>query len=299
MSEHKSGFVNILGKPNVGKSTLLNAMIGEKLSIITHKPQTTRHRIIAILNEDNYQIVFSDTPGYIDQPAYKMQHAMNGFALSTFEDADILLLMTDASDDPGIDESLLNRIMNLEVPKYLLINKIDLVTQETVQQRIAWWESRIKFNETIAISAINGLGISYLIEKIVLDLPEGPPYYPKDQFTDRTERFFVSEIIREKILELYHEEIPYSCEVNVMEFKEGTARNGPIVRISAEIIVARNTQKSILIGKGGAAIKQLGIAAREGIQSFLDSPVFLELFVKVKENWRDDDRSLKSYGYLH
>ncbi len=299
MTTHKSGFVNIVGRPNVGKSTLLNALIGQKLSIITNKPQTTRHRIIAILNEEDYQIVFSDTPGYIDRPNYKMQQAMNSFALSTFEDADILILMIDASESPDIHDDLLNRIKKLHSPVYLIINKIDLVSPDVIKQIIEWWNEKIKFNEVISISALNNLGTDYLLDCLVRDLPEGAPYYPKDQFTDRTQRFFVSEIIREKILELYHEEIPYSCEVNVISFKEGEARKGPITRISAEIMVERNTQKSILIGKNGSAIKKLGMEARKGIEAFLETDVFLELFVKVKDNWRDDDFTLKSYGYLH
>lgn len=295
---HKSGFVNIIGKPNVGKSTLLNALIGEKLSIITNKPQTTRHRILAIINEDDYQIVFSDTPGMIDDPHYKMQDAMNKFAYSAFEDADVLIYMADVTETPAAEEALLQRLSKSEMPKILILNKIDISNQEQVAQVTEWWSERVEFDHICALSAMEKVGVESLLSLIVSLLSEGPAFYPKDQFTDRSQRFFVSEIIREKILERYHQEIPYSCEVNVNEFKEGTAKGAPIVRIMADIIVNRKTQKSIIIGKQGSAIKALGMAARKSIEEFLESRVHLELYVKVKEKWRDDDNTLKSYGYL-
>ncbi|MEL6123722.1 MAG: GTPase Era [Bacteroidota bacterium] len=299
MPAHRSGFVNIIGEPNVGKSTLLNAFLGEKLSIITNKPQTTRHRIIAIANDPQYQIVFSDTPGVIREPGYRMQKAMNSFAMSALEDADVLLFMIDVTRPPEIDEELSAKIKSTECPVYVILNKIDLSTQTEVQRLSEWWVSELEADQVMAISALEQIGTSSLFDHIVKALPEGPAYYPKDQFTDRSERFFVSEIIREQILQQYHQEIPYSVEVTVTSFKEGDSRSGPITRIGADIVVSRKTQKSIIIGKGGASIKELSTKAREGIETFLDSKVYLELFVKVKEKWRDDDRTLKSYGYLH
>lgn len=296
---HKSGFVNIMGEPNVGKSTLLNALIGEKLCITNKKPQTTRHRIIAILNDDDYQIVFSDTPGIIYDPGYKMQQAMNSSAYSALHDADILLFMVDSALPPYINEEVKKKIEGLECPKILLMNKQDLVEEDYIDMTTSWWQEQLPSFEVISISALENQGIESLLQKILSMLPEGPVYYPKDQFTDRSERFFVSEIIRDKILELYHQEIPYSCQVIVNSFKESDSRSGPIIRISADIIVSRKTQKSIIIGKGGSSIKELGTLARKDIEAFLEEKVFLELYVRVKEKWRDDDRSLKSYGYLH
>lgn len=295
---HRSGFVNIIGRPNVGKSTLLNALIGERLSIITNKPQTTRHRIIAIINEEDYQIVFSDTPGIIMDPHYKMQVAMNSFAFSAFEDADVLIYMTDTIETKELTEALAHRINSLDVPKVLVINKIDISNQEAIQDIIQWWSDQVTFDYICPISAQEKEGLEGLLNILKQHLPESPPYYPKDQFTDKSERFFVSEIIREKILTLYHQEIPYSCEVIVHYFKNKESRSGPMIHIMADIIVNRKTQKSIIIGKGGSSIKQLGSDARQAIEEFLESKVFLELHVKVKEKWRDDDNTLKSYGYL-
>ncbi len=288
-----------MGAPNVGKSTLLNALLGEKLSIITNKPQTTRHRIIAIVNEEDYQIVFSDTPGVIDEPGYKMQEAMNSFAYSAISDADILLLMMDVTRPPVITEALARKLKNVSCPFFLILNKIDLSSPKEISQLTDWWIDELKVDRIIAISALNKVGTDELMSLIIEHLPEGQAYYPKDQFSDRSERFFVSEIIREKILELYHQEIPYSAEVVVTEFKSGESRKGPIVRIAADIIVSRKTQKSIIIGKKGQGIKQLSTLSRQGIEDFLQEHVYLELYVKVKEKWRDDERSLKSYGYLH
>lgn len=295
---HRSGFVNIVGRPNVGKSTLMNALVGERMSIITNKPQTTRHRVIGIVSDDDYQVVFSDTPGFIDDPAYKMQEQMNVFVQSTFEDADLMLFLTEPGEEFANDHPLFARLQALEIPVFLVINKTDTIEPETLLLLIDQWRERFAFREIVPISALHKSNTDKLFELILEQLPEGPVYYPKDQFTDRPERFFVSEIIREKILELYHQEIPYSCEVIVDEFKEGTTNKGEaLIRISAQIFVNRKTQKSILIGKGGSAIKKLGTVARKGIEAFLDSKVFLELHVKVKEGWRDDDRQLRHFGY--
>ena len=295
---HKSGFINIIGRPNVGKSTLMNAMIGERMSIITNKPQTTRHRIIGILNEPEYQLVFSDTPGIIKNPAYRMQEAMNAFVRTTFEDADLMLLVTNPKEVYDDSDPLIDRLGSLKCPIYLVINKIDTATQEEVQARIDWWTMRLDFKEVIPISALKKVNTERLLELIIADTPEGHPFYPKDQFTDRHERFFISEIIREKILELYKQEIPYSTEVIIESFKETQTKDGEdLVRISALIFVSRKTQKPIIIGKGGSMIKKLGTEARKSAETFLEKKVFLELHVKIKENWRDDDRLLKHFGY--
>ncbi len=295
---HKSGFVNIIGRPNVGKSTLMNALVGERMSIITNKPQTTRHRIIGIISEENYQIVFSDTPGFITDPAYKMQEAMNKFVFSTFEDADLFLFVTDTIEEYDDDDQVIQRLRKVDIPLFLIINKTDVSTPENILQLISQWNERVPFTETIPLSALQKKNTDRLLELILERLPEGPVYYPKDQFTDRPERFFVSEIIREKILLLYKQEVPYSCEVIVESFKETTTKKGePMVRIRAEIFVSRNTQKAILIGNNGASIKKLGSEARKSMEVFLERKVFLELFVKVKKNWRDDEGMLKRFGY--
>lgn len=295
---HKSGFVNIVGKPNVGKSTLMNALVGERMSIITNKPQTTRHRIIGILSGDDYQIVFSDTPGIIDSPSYKMHQKMNSFVNTTFEDADLMLFVTEKDEKYKADDPIIEKLKAVEVPLFLVINKVDLAKPEEVIELIQFWNDLVPFKETIPISALNKDNTETLFELIKKYLPEGPEYYPKDQLTDRPERFFVSEIIREKILLLYQQEIPYSCEVAVESFKETTTNSGePLVRISALIFVGRKTQKPIIIGKGGTSIKKLGSEARKDIEKFLEQKVFLELHVKVKDNWRDSDNLLKSFGY--
>ncbi len=295
---HRSGFVNIIGRPNVGKSTLMNALVGERMSIITSKPQTTRHRIIGIINDEDYQVVFSDTPGIIDAPAYQMQEAMNRFVETTFEDADIMMFVTEAGETYADGDPVLEKLRKVEAPLFLVLNKIDQVSEERVLQLIQEWNQRISFTETIPVSALHKANTDRLLEVILQYLPEGPAYYPKDQLTDRPERFFVSEIIREKILVLYHQEVPYSSEVIVTSFKEDeTSKGEPLVRIGADIYVARNTQKAIIIGKGGSAIKQLGIEARKDIEKFLEKKVYLELHVKVKDNWRDDERMLKHFGY--
>lgn len=295
---HKSGFVNIIGRPNVGKSTLMNALMGERMSIITNKPQTTRHRIIGLLSDEDFQIVFSDTPGIINDPHYKMQEAMNKFVNTTFEDADIMLFVTDVNEEYSADDPIIERLKSVQIPLFLVINKTDTVEETEVKRTMEVWKSRVGFRKAIAISALNQVNTEELLKLVLEFLPEGPVYYPKDQLTDRPERFFVSEIIREKILEQYHQEIPYSVEVIVDSFKETTTKAGePLVRIEAHIYASRKTQKPIIIGKGGSAIKKLGTSARKSIETFLDSKVFLELRVKIKENWRDDERLLKYFGY--
>lgn len=297
-NNHKSGFVNIIGRPNVGKSTLMNAMVGERMSIITHKPQTTRHRIIGIWNDEDHQVVFSDTPGIISDPHYKMQKQMNSFAYSAFEDADIVLFVVDKIDEYEGDEKIFELIKKTTVPKYLIINKIDITDEVTVTELENRYSSFAKFDKIFKISALEKTNTENLFENIKADLQTGPAYYPKDQLTDRPERFFISEIIREKILELYKEEIPYSTEVEVESYKESELRGEPFVHIFANIYVMRKSQKMILLGKGGKAIKKLGTESRESIELFIEKRVHLELYVRIKEKWRDDDRLLKSFGYI-
>jgi GTP-binding protein Era len=275
----------------------MNALVGERMSIITNKPQTTRHRIIGIVNDDDYQIVFSDTPGIIKEPFYNMQKAMNYYAFSAFEDADLLIYMTDMVEKMEIEEGLKTKLLTIDAPLFVLINKVDVSDQQSVEQVIEFWQKELPQAEIYPISALEKVGVEPLLEKIINLLPEGPEYYPKSQLTDKSERFFVSEIIREKILMLYQQEIPYSCQVIIDQFKEGDSRSGKIIRISADIYVDRKSQKSILIGKGGQKIKELGVEARKDIEAFLEEKVFLELRVKVKENWRDDERTLKYFGY--
>jgi GTPase len=297
--EHKSGFVNIIGRPNVGKSTLMNALVGERMSIITNKPQTTRHRIIGIVSTDEYQIVFSDTPGVVRNPIYKMHEAMNSFVKATFEDSDVMIFVTEPADNYDDEDIIIERLKKIEVPLFLVVNKIDVIDTGRLNQLFNFWKERIpNFKECVGISALKKTNLDGMIEKIVSYLPEGPEYYPKDQLTDKPERFFISEIIREKILNLYSQEIPYASEVTVDAFKEGVTTKGePIVRIMATIYVGRDTQKSIILGKGGTAIKRLGTEARKGIEVFLEKKVFLELSVKVKDNWRDNEQILKGFGY--
>ena len=247
---HRSGFVNIIGRPNAGKSTLMNALVGERMSIITAKPQTTRHRIIGLLSGDNFQIVFSDTPGVIKDPAYKMQEAMNRMVDSTFEDADIMLFVVGADEVYEDDDPIVEQLRKTKTPIFLILNKIDLSDQATIVQQIETWQQRLKLAEVFPIAALHQQGTQGLLKVILETLPEGPAYYPKDQLTDRPERFFVSEIIREKILENYHQEIPYSVEVGVESFKETQTKKGEdLIKIRAEIYVMRPTQKSIIIGK--------------------------------------------------
>lgn len=297
MNTHKSGFVNIIGNPNVGKSTLMNALVGEKMSIVTSKPQTTRHRIFGILNEDDYQIVFSDTPGIIEKPIYGMQSSMNKFAFSSFEDADILLFVTDIYEKYTGEEPIVNALKNTDVPKYLIINKTDLDKDNTADDVAKFWEGIITFNEVFFISAEQKINTDTLLTKILSDLPEAPAYYPKDELSDKPERFFVSEMIRENILSQYKQEVPYSCEVVVTRFKEEEKNGAPLLMIWADIYVDRKSQKPIIIGKGGEAIKKLGIASRLEIEAFFGKHTFLDLNVKIRENWRNDERMLKHFGY--
>lgn len=292
---HRSGFVNIIGRPNVGKSTLMNALVGERMSIITNKPQTTRHRIIGIVSEEDYQVVFSDTPGFIKDPSYEMQTSMNKFVSGSFKDGDVMVLVVDVMENYDDDNPLFKKLEGVKVPLFLVLNKVDLIDEGALMHKIVEWKDRANFEEIIPISALQKKGTEELFQLILGNLPLGPVYYPKDQFTDRPERFFVSEIIREKILLNYYQEIPYSCEVVVDAFKEDDQKD--LVRIHAMIYVGRESQKNIIIGKKGSAIKKLGIDARYAIEKFLEKKVYLELFVKVKDNWRNDDKMLKSFGY--
>lgn len=293
--KHKSGFVNIVGRPNVGKSTLMNALVGERMSIITSKPQTTRHRIVGIVSDEDYQVVFSDTPGYITDPAYKMQEQMNSSVQSTFHDADIMALVVDVTEDFDPNNPLYAKFEQPECPLFLLLNKMDLVRNEPLIKAIQEWSTRFKFAEIFPISALKKKNTDALFKKLLDYLPEGPVYYPKDQFTDRPERFFMSEIIREKILQKYYQEIPYACEVVVERFKEDETQN--LVRIAATIFVTRKSQKGILIGPEGVDIKEVGTLARKDMEIFLERKVFLELHVKVRDNWRNDEKQLKRFGY--
>ncbi len=294
---HKAGFVNIIGYPNVGKSTLLNALIGDKLSIISSKPQTTRHRILGIYNDDEHQIIFSDSPGIIENPAYGMQSAMNTFAFTSLEDADILLFMTDPFDTYTGEENIIQQLHKKSFPAYLLINKIDLKAEKEIHDLVHHWKLIFPFDEVFLISAKERFGIDELLQKVKDTLPVHPPFYPKDQLSDKNIRFFISEIIRGKIMDLYKQEIPYSCEVVVDEFLQKEEKQLNITHIYVSIYVERESQKPIMIGRKGSAIKKLGIESRKDIERFLDEPVFLELKAKVKDNWRDDDRLLKHFGY--
>jgi GTP-binding protein Era len=288
---HKAGFVSIIGKPNAGKSTLMNALVGEKLSIITPKAQTTRHRILGMVNEEEYQIVFSDTPGII-KPRYGLQDSMMNFVKGALSDADLILFMTDINEQH--DESdVLEKIINTTIPIIVLINKIDGATQEQVDEKTIYWEELLKPKHIYAISALHKYNLDGIMETVLEFLPEHPPYYDKEDLTDKNQRFFVSEIIREKIFNNYQKEIPYSTEVVITAFKE----EEKIVRISAEIIVERDSQKNILIGKGGSMLKKVGTEARKDIEKFLDQKVFLETFVKVLPDWRSKKNYLKSFGY--
>lgn len=295
----RTGFVNIIGKPNVGKSTLMNALVGERMSIISHKPQTTRHRLIGILTGEDFQIVFSDTPGYVKKTSYKMHQAMNRFVEGTLEDADLMLFVADLTDELDDDNPVIEVLKKVESPMMLVLNKTDLVNPQRSTDVGNWWKNRVKFTEIVSISALTGDGTAALMEKIKTFLPEAPPFYPEDQLTDKPERFFASEIIREKIFHQYSDEIPYSCEVGIESFRDAETKAGePLARIQAVIYVSRDSQKPILIGKNGDALKKLGTAAREDLEKFLQTKVFLEITVKVRDNWRDNDKSLQHFGYI-
>ena len=290
---HKSGFVNIIGNPNKGKSTLMNALVGERLSIITSKAQTTRHRIMGIVNGDDFQIVYSDTPGIL-RPNYKLQESMMRFVMGALADADILLYVTDVTEHPDVSNEVLSRVAAGGVKTLLVINKIDLTTPDQLESLVEEWQKALPEAEIIPVSALNNFNIGGLFDRILAALPEGEPYYPKDALTDKTLRFFASEIVREKILLNYQKEIPYCVEVAVDAYHEEPT----IDRISATIYVARESQKAILIGHKGSKLKKVGTEAREELERFLGKKVFLKLFVKVNENWRNDDRQLRRFGYL-
>ncbi|MDA3953816.1 MAG: GTPase Era [Bacteroidales bacterium] len=289
---HKSGFVNIIGNPNVGKSTIMNEMVGEKLSIITSKSQTTRHRIMGIVNTNDYQIVYSDTPGIL-KPNYKLQEKMMRFVGTAFEDADIILYITDVVETFDKNEQYIERLSKVNVPILLLVNKIDLSDQEKLEKLVDTWKQRLPKVEIIPICAIKKFNLDHVFKRIVDLLPEGEPFFPKDALTDKTERFFVSEIIREKILLHYRNEIPYSVEIEIEEFKD----EEKILRIRAIIHVIRPSQKGIIIGHKGESLKRVGTEARLDIEEFFGKKVFIEIFVKVSKDWRDKDRNLRSFGY--
>ena len=294
-ADHKAGFVSIVGKPNVGKSTLMNQLVGERLSIITAKAQTTRHRIMGILNGvhngQEFQLVYSDTPGII-KPLYKLHESMMSFVRGSIEDADVVLFVTDIFEQHD-ENDVIERLQKSEVPVLLLINKIDQATQEQVEEKMAYWKERFNAQEILPISALNGFNMERVFEELISRLPQHPPYFPKDELTDKPERFFASEIIREKIFLNYKAEVPYSSEVVVTGFKE----KADIIVVQAEILVERATQRAILLGEGGKMIKKTGIMAREELERFFGKKVYLEQFVKVEPDWRQKERMLKRLGY--
>jgi len=290
---HKSGFVNIVGSPNVGKSTLMNKLVGEKLSIITSKQQTTRHRIMGIVNGDDHQIVFSDTPGVLN-PHYKLHESMMRFVSSALQDADIILFVTDIFETEMNHKETLERIKTHSAPVLVLMNKIDLAKDPSdLEKKVNYWKEQIPRAEILPISALHGLSIDFIMPRLIELLPEGEAFFPKDELTDKPMRFFISEIIREKILQNYSKEIPYSCEVVVESYKE----KENIVDIRVLIYVNRDSQKAILIGHKGNKMKKVGIESRKDIEAFIDKKVFLDLYVKVDKDWRDKEQKLKKYGY--
>ena len=288
---HKAGFISIIGKPNVGKSTLMNALVGERLSIITSKAQTTRHRIMGILSGEDFQVIYSDTPGIL-KPEYKLHETMMSFVNSSFEDADVLLFVTDLYEKYD-GEKQLDFLKDLEIPKILVMNKVDLAKGSQAEDKMAYWKEMFNFDAEIMVSALEKLNIEELFAKIVELLPEHEAYFPKDELTDKPERFFVNEIIREKIFLNYKKEIPYSCEVVTHTFKE----DDKIIRIMSDIYVERKSQKGIVIGHKGEAIKKVGIQAREELEKFFGKQVHLETFVKVEQDWRKKEQKLKGFGY--
>jgi GTP-binding protein Era len=292
MSTHKAGYVNIVGNPNVGKSTLMNAFMGEKFSIITNKAQTTRHRILGILSGDDYQMILSDTPGII-KPAYELQNAMMDFVKSSFEDADVLIYMVELGEQALKDESFFQKITSAKIPVLLLLNKIDKAEQDFLETQVHYWQEQLPNAEIHPISALEKFNIEGVFQRIKELLPEGPAYYPKDQLTDKPERFFVNESIREKILKHYKKEIPYAVEIETEEFVESEK----IIRIRSVIMVERETQKGIIIGHKGTALKRVGVEARKDLQKFFGKQIHLALYVKVNKNWRSNDRELKRFGY--
>lgn len=289
---HKAGFVNIIGNPNVGKSTIMNAFVGEKLSIITSKAQTTRHRILGIVNGDDFQVILSDTPGII-KPAYELQSSMMDFVKSAFEDADVLLYMVEIGEKELKDELFFDKINNSKVPVLLLLNKIDTSTQEQLEEQVQYWSEKAPRAEIFPISALQNFNVIEVFNRIIELLPESPAFYPKDQLTDKPERFFVNETIREKILLNYKKEIPYAVEVETEEFFE----EDHIIRMRSVIMVERDTQKGIIIGHKGEALKRVGVQAREDLEKFFGKQIHLELYVKVNKNWRSNSGQLKRFGY--
>ena len=298
MNDHKTGYVAILGLPNSGKSSLLNTLLDQKLSIVTSKPQTTRRRILGILNEEDFQIIFLDTPGIIS-PSYLLQEKMIEDIMISIEDSDVVIFLIDVKEDPNGDRLFNQELVKQAASEYkkskiLILNKVDLITQEETKDFIKSFENKKLFDEVIPVSATLNFNTQRVVECLIKYIPEGPKLFPEDQLTDANERFFVSEIIREKILELYRDEVPYSCEVLIAEFKERREKKD---FVNAEIVVEKDSQKAIIIGKGGASIKKLGKTAREAIEEFLQREVFLELRVKVRKKWRSDENMLRSFGY--
>ncbi|SFD13191.1 GTPase Era [Algibacter pectinivorans] len=289
---HKAGFVNIIGNPNVGKSTLMNAFVGEKLSIITSKAQTTRHRILGIVNGDDFQVVLSDTPGII-KPAYELQESMMGFVKSAFEDADVLIYMVEIGEKELKDEAFFNKITNSNIPVLLLLNKIDKSDQEQLESQVQTWAEKVPNAEIFPVSALEGFNVKEVFNRILDLLPESPPFYPKDQLTDKPERFFINETIREKILMHYKKEIPYAVEVDTEEFFE----EEQIIRVRSVIMVERETQKGIIIGHKGSALKRVGVESRKDLEKFFGKQIHIELYVKVNKNWRSNQNQLKRFGY--
>jgi GTPase len=289
---HRSGFVNILGNPNVGKSTIMNALVGEKLSIITAKAQTTRHRIMGIVNGDDFQIVYSDTPGIL-RPQYKLQETMMNFVNSALTDADTILYVSDVLEQNAFEGEYIDKIKESGIPVIIALNKVDLTNQEDLEKVVALWHNAFPVSPVIPISGLRKFNLDSLLNAILAKLPEGPPFFPKDQLTDKYERFFASEIIREKILVHYQKEIPYSVEIEVESFKEEKA----IIKIRAVIHVTRDSQKGIIIGHKGSMLKRVGTEARRDMEGFFNKKVFLELYVKVTKDWRDKPLILKRFGY--
>ena len=289
---HKSGFINIIGNPNVGKSTLMNCLVGEKLSIITSKAQTTRHRILGIVNGDEFQLIFSDTPGIV-KPSYELQNSMMDFVKGALEDADVLLYMIEIGEKSIKDKDINSKILNSKVPTLILLNKIDLSNQDDLEIAVDNWSSQYPNSEIFPISALNNFNIETVINRIIEIIPESPPYFPKDQLTDKPERFFVNEKLREKILLYYDKEIPYSVEVVTDEFKEEES----IIKIRTKILVERDSQKGIIIGHKGNALKKIGTKARKDLEIFFGKKVFIDLHVKVSKNWRSNNNLLKKFGY--
>lgn len=290
--KHKAGFVNIIGNPNVGKSTLMNALVGERLSIITSKAQTTRHRILGIVNDENYQVVFSDTPGII-RPAYELQESMMDFVKTAFEDADVMIYMVETGEKGLKNEAFFEKIKQVDIPVLLLLNKIDQSSQAALEEQVGYWKEILPNAEIHPISALENFNVNTVMNRIVELLPESPAYYPKDQLTDKPERFFVNETIREKILIHYKKEIPYSVEIETEEFKE----EKKLIRIRSVIMVERETQKGIIIGHKGAALKRVGTEARKDLEKFFGKKIFLDLYVKVNKDWRNRSSQLKRFGY--